>query len=116
MAARWPLVVLVVLVPAAVARIPDWTFTTGDGPVLPSWEPTWDMAASTVCMPCNFTGPLNITNVAQFGIVDVDWWVTVGPAWVAGRPSSALHPAPARLRWGSNHATTPPNPTYHSRM
>jgi len=31
------------------------------------------MAASTIVMPCNYTGMLNATNVAQFGIVDIDW-------------------------------------------
>ena len=40
---------------------------------LPPWPATYDMRASTLTMACNYTGTLNVTHYARFGIVDVDW-------------------------------------------
>jgi hypothetical protein len=42
-------------------------------PTLPRWNHTYDMARSTIVMPCNTSGPLDPDFFSQFGIVDVDW-------------------------------------------
>ncbi len=39
----------------------------------PSWKPTWDMAASTIIMPCNYSGMTNTSITARWGLVDFDW-------------------------------------------
>ena len=40
---------------------------------LPPWPPTYDMAASTITMFCNFSGWLDPDSLAPWGLVDVDW-------------------------------------------
>ena len=40
---------------------------------LPPWPATYDMRASTLTMACNYTGTLNASHYARFGLVDVDW-------------------------------------------
>jgi hypothetical protein len=53
--------------------------------VLPNWKPTWDMASSTIIMPCNYSGYTTDPVVSKFGIVDYDWsnarhdWVNSAP-------------------------------------
>lgn len=39
----------------------------------PKWAPTYDMAKSTIFMPCNVSGFLNPEIAAKWGIVDFDW-------------------------------------------
>ena len=39
----------------------------------PKWKPTWEMARSTIFMPCNDSGFLDPAISAQWGIVDFDW-------------------------------------------
>jgi hypothetical protein len=40
---------------------------------MPSWQPTWAVAQSTIVMPCNDSGLLDIDFFSQFGVVDIDW-------------------------------------------
>ena len=40
-------------------------------PMLPRWEPTWNMSLSTVMQPCNDSGFLEPTFASKFGIVDI---------------------------------------------
>ena len=40
---------------------------------VPTWNATWQMNRSTLIMPCNYSGDLDPANVANFGIVDIDW-------------------------------------------
>ena len=48
-------------------------FTLSDA-ALPRFPPTWDMQQSTMVMPCNYSGTMDMrSSVGKFGIVDVDW-------------------------------------------
>eukprot|EP00041_Stephanoeca_diplocostata_P015030 m.284141 g.284141 ORF g.284141 m.284141 type:complete len:286 (-) comp19899_c0_seq12:795-1652(-) len=43
---------------------------------VPNWTPTYDMAQSTVIMPCNYSGFYDFESypqLAKFGVVDFDW-------------------------------------------
>ena len=40
---------------------------------LPSYPATWDMARSTIIMPCNGSGFADPHFFSKFGIVDFDW-------------------------------------------
>lgn len=42
-------------------------------PLLPTWNPTWDMMRSTMLYTCNHSGFHNATYAAQFGVVSYDW-------------------------------------------
>ena len=58
--------------PAALARriVPARTRLYRDG-VAPRWPPAWNLAASTIIQPCNYSGfvePLEF--YAQFGVVE----------------------------------------------
>ena len=52
---------------------------------LPQWNVTYNALASTIFMPCNYSGYFNATFAATFGIVDFDWsnakqvWVNTQP-------------------------------------
>ena len=54
-------------VTTAAAPYPPGTFS------LPDWAPTWDMAQSTIIMPCNYTGLVDPAVYTDFGLVDFDW-------------------------------------------
>jgi hypothetical protein len=54
-------------------------------PVLPDWEPTWDMPQSTIIMPCNYSGYTTDPVVSKFGIIDYDW-SNARFAWVNNAP------------------------------
>lgn len=54
----------------------------------PSWPATWDMAKSTIMMPCNDSGFLSPTISAQWGVVDFDWSNGKG-AWTKQHPMGA---------------------------
>ena len=42
--------------------------------LLPKWEPTYVMNASTIIMVCNDTGYMSyLDKLTQFGIIDIDW-------------------------------------------
>lgn len=58
--------VLVFIVGAAAASDRKTT-------VLPPWPPTYVLNASTILMACSYPGFLNLTNVARFAIIDLDW-------------------------------------------
>ena len=40
---------------------------------LPPWPPTYDMALSTIMMPCNYSGFMDPEFAAKWGLVDFDW-------------------------------------------
>ena len=41
---------------------------------LPLFAPTYDMQQSTIAMPCNHSGMMDMTgDIGKFGIVDYDW-------------------------------------------
>ena len=46
----------------------------------PTWPPTYDMKASTLFMPCNYSGFLDPSISAKWGVVDFDWSNAKG-AW-----------------------------------
>eukprot|EP00039_Didymoeca_costata_P021308 m.344156 g.344156 ORF g.344156 m.344156 type:complete len:509 (-) comp23899_c0_seq1:13-1539(-) len=41
--------------------------------MVPPWPATWQMNASTIIMPCNYTGYQAPSTTAGWGIVDFDW-------------------------------------------
>ena len=41
--------------------------------IVPNWEQTWRLPASTVLMPCNWTGFLQESAYRNWGLVDIDW-------------------------------------------
>ena len=41
--------------------------------LLPLWEPTYDMRRSTVVQPCNWSGTMDSSWLAQWGVVSMDW-------------------------------------------
>ena len=41
--------------------------------MVPRWPATWQMNASTVIMPCNYTGYQAPSTTAGWGVVDFDW-------------------------------------------
>ncbi len=75
------------LIAAAAAGAPI-SRTCGRGaptPCVPDWEPTYEMARSTVFMPCNVSGFTDPAVYKGFGLVDFDWsngkaaWSTAQP-------------------------------------
>ena len=52
---------------------------------LPTWEATYSMAASTVVMPCNYSGYHDVATVKDFGWVQYDWSDNKD-TWVQGKP------------------------------
>lgn len=40
---------------------------------VPQWEPTYEMWRSTIVMPCNISGFMDLEFVSKWGIVDIDW-------------------------------------------
>lgn len=49
-----------------------WVVSAASG-AQPKWPPTWDMASSTLFMPCNYSGFLDASISAKWGVVDFDW-------------------------------------------
>ena len=53
--------------------------------LLPRWRPTYNMSMSTIIQPCNFSGQMNASFLAKWGVVSVDWsnahavWANVVP-------------------------------------
>jgi hypothetical protein len=72
---------------------------------LPLFNHTYDMQQSTIAMPCNYSGWMDSTLMAQFGVVSFDWanhensWrsraseVVPGANDTACEMSHPLHPA-----------------------
>ena len=56
-------------------------------PVLPDWEPTYNMSRSTVIMPCNWTGMVDPRVYKGYGLVDFDW-NSAKAIWSTTRPMS----------------------------
>ena len=42
-------------------------------PQHPTWTPSWEMAKSTVMMPCNTSGWFDPVLASEYGIADFDW-------------------------------------------
>ena len=40
---------------------------------MPSWTPSYSMRASTIMMPCNYSGFFDAHHAAQWGIASFDW-------------------------------------------
>jgi len=53
--------------------------------IVPRWEPTYNMARSTIVMPCNQTGFTDPKLMAKFGIADFDW-SNAKVAWSSATP------------------------------
>jgi hypothetical protein len=45
----------------------------GNAAWLPPWESTYDMALSTIMMPCNDSGWMDSNFASKWGLVDLDW-------------------------------------------
>jgi hypothetical protein len=61
------------MVSLRVVTVVSVAFTLSDA-VLPLFPPTWDMQQSTMVMPCNYSGIMDMKgSVGKFGIVDFDW-------------------------------------------
>jgi hypothetical protein len=41
--------------------------------LLPRWEPSYEMAQSTIIQPCNWSGTMDSQWLAKWGIVSMDW-------------------------------------------
>ena len=52
---------------------------------LPPWPATWQMNASTIIMPCNYTGYQDPSTTAGWGVVDFDWSNNLA-GWSAATP------------------------------
>ena len=52
---------------------------------VPPWPATWQMNASTIIMPCNYSGFQVPSTTAGWGIVDFDWSNSL-KAWSAAEP------------------------------
>lgn len=55
--------------PAPCRWCGDW----GCPCIAPRWEPTYDMARSTIIQPCNESGLLDPEFMSKFGVVSLDW-------------------------------------------
>ena len=53
--------------------------------VLPRWAPTWSLARSTIAQPCNNSGLLAPSLLANFSLVSIDW-SNQKDVWVAMHP------------------------------
>lgn len=81
---RWPCLLLCLAVVLVLPAAALWTSGAGstcgnEGGTspppcrVPPWPATWQMNASTIIMPCNYTGYQVPKTVAGWGIVDFDW-------------------------------------------
>ena len=71
---------------------------------VPRWTPTFDMAKSTVAMPCNYSGYYDVGSLHDFGYLQFDW-SNRKDAWCQDKPmtcsesianqSAAVHAASA---------------------
>eukprot|EP01050_Picozoa_sp_SAG11_P006259 SAG11_NODE_478_length_9117_cov_6.916168_11_plen_164_part_00 len=78
----------------AASGLPDWPYqkpgSAGAGYSskklrTPKWEPVFDMAKSTVAMPCNYTGFYDLDVLAGFGYLQFDW-SNNKDVWVQDKP------------------------------
>lgn len=67
-----------------LSAILTWAVSAASG-AQPKWAPTWDMASSTLFMPCNYSGFLDPSISAKWGVVDFDWSNAKG-AWTRQHP------------------------------
>ena len=72
---------------AALAALAAGTAAAARDPahLLPRWTPTWDLAASTIVQPCNFSGLMDASFLAKWGVVSMDW-SNGRAAWAQQRP------------------------------
>ena len=61
-----------------------------DWPAAPKWVPNYNMAMSTVMMPCNTSGWFDPNLAAKYGIADFDW-STGRSMWANSHPMSTNH-------------------------
>ena len=47
---------------------------------VPTWPATWQMNASTIIMPCNYTGYQVPATTAGWGVVDCEWLLSLRAA------------------------------------
>jgi hypothetical protein len=59
-------------------------------PVLPTWEPTWDVSQSTIIQPCNSAGYMTPSETAGWGIVDCAWRLRLRPQRPCSRGRSLV--------------------------
>ena len=85
---------VLVLAAGLAAGIPSWTKPSSAGAGyasrklrLPKWQPTFDMAASTAAMPCNYSGFYDVDALAGFGLLQFDW-SNNKDVWVQDKPMS----------------------------
>ena len=78
-------------------------------PVLPKWEPTWDVGQSTIIQPCHSAGLMPVDTTKGWGLVSFDWsnakeqWSQAG-----GAPRPTGLPCPrrgARVGETNNHSS-----------
>ena len=56
---------------------------------LPLFKPTYNMQQSTIAMPCNYTGFLDMSgDIGRFGIIDFDW-SNAKEVWANAHPMDA---------------------------
>ena len=53
--------------------------------MLPRWQPTWELAASTIIQPCNDSGLMDSAWLAKWGVVSMDW-SNARAAWAQQQP------------------------------
>jgi len=64
---------LLVLVSFCVVFVGCWTANKHPFALNPPWPPTYNMAMSTILMPCNSEGWFDSSFAAKFGIASYDW-------------------------------------------
>ena len=50
----------------------SWAPSAQTAPLLPRWQPSWQMNQSTIVMTCNQSGYSTAANLSKFAIVDYD--------------------------------------------
>jgi hypothetical protein len=62
---------------------------------LPPWPATWQMNASTIIMPCNYTGYQVPSTIAGWGIVDFECVLDCQRSFLGHMPTLTVWPSPS---------------------
>ena len=55
--------------------------------LLPLWPPTWSLQRSTIAMPANESGYLDVGLASKFGVISIDWSNSKAE-WASATPMS----------------------------
>lgn len=68
-----------------LSRYVVWFTQSSGASLLPKWTPTYQMNQSTIVMPCNDSGRLDLELYGKFAMVDIDW-SNAKAVWDSGTP------------------------------